>query len=184
MVLVSFVQVIARYVFLSGWDGALEFTRILFAWLILFGMSYGIRANLHIGVDALVRLLPKPLFRLVALATAGACVLYAVVFLYSDWLQLFGAPAKGGAMDYWSKMFRAGIGLEDLRFPDWAQQAFGLDDRVPRWVAYLILPVGLALFAFRCLEAMVAMVRGERELIIASHEAEDLVAENRAVAKD
>ena len=43
---------------------------------------------------------------------------------------------------------------------------------------------GLALFAFRCLEAMVAMVRGERELIIASHEAEDLVAENRAVAKD
>ncbi|MCK5547291.1 MAG: TRAP transporter small permease subunit, partial [Rhodospirillaceae bacterium] len=47
MTLVSFAQVIARYGFNTGWGGALEFTRILFAWLILFGMSYGIKTKSH-----------------------------------------------------------------------------------------------------------------------------------------
>ncbi|MEO8242262.1 MAG: TRAP transporter small permease [bacterium] len=184
MTLVSFIQVIARYGFSSGWGGALEFTRILFAWLIIFGMSYGIRINAHLGVDALVRLLPQRAFRAMAIVSALSCVLYAAVFLYANWLDVFGAPAKGGAMDYWAKMYRAGVGLEDLRFPEWAQQAFGLKDRVPRWVAYLILPVGLALFAFRCLEATIAIWKGDREMIIASHEAEELIAKNRAVIEE
>ena len=65
--LVSFVQVIARYGFNTGWGGALEFTRILFAWMILFGMSYGVRTGLHLGIDAVIRLFPKPLFRVAAL---------------------------------------------------------------------------------------------------------------------
>ncbi|MEP3667875.1 MAG: TRAP transporter small permease, partial [Roseibium sp.] len=37
MTLVTFSQVVARYGFNSGWGAALEFTRVLFAWLILFG---------------------------------------------------------------------------------------------------------------------------------------------------
>ena len=36
--MVTFIQVVARYVFNAGWPAALEFTRILFAWLVLFGM--------------------------------------------------------------------------------------------------------------------------------------------------
>jgi hypothetical protein len=43
--IVSFTQVVARYGFNTGWGGALEFTRILFAWMILFGMSYGAQAG-------------------------------------------------------------------------------------------------------------------------------------------
>jgi C4-dicarboxylate transporter DctQ subunit len=35
--------VVARYGFHTGWGGALELTRILFAWMILFGMSYGVK---------------------------------------------------------------------------------------------------------------------------------------------
>jgi C4-dicarboxylate transporter, DctQ subunit len=177
--LVSFGQVIARYGFSTGWGGALEFTRILFAWLILFGMSYTLKMNSHLGVDAIVRMLPGRWFRAVAVFGAVACLLYAVIFLYSDWLQMFGANARGGALDYWAKMYKIGIGLTDLRYPQWAQHAFGLKDRVQRWVAYLILPVGLALFAYRALEAIIAIARGDQELIIASHEAEDLVADNR-----
>lgn len=184
MTLVSFTQVIARYVFASGWDGALEFTRICFAWLILFGMSYGVRVNAHLGVDAVVRLLPHRLFRLTAILAALACVLYAVVLLYADWLTVLGAPTKGGAMDYWAKIHRVGIGLEDLNFPQWMQEAFGLKRRVPRWLAYIMLPVGLALLGLRCLQATVAIWRGQRELIIASHEAEELVAQNRGIIEE
>lgn len=182
--LISFAQVVLRYVFNSGWGGALELTRILFAWMILFGMSYGIKMGAHLGVDAFVRMLPKPLFRLTALVGALACVAYAVILLSADWLNYLGASTKGGAIDYWQKMYKIGIGLDDLKYPDWAQEQFGIQERVHRWLAYLILPIGLALFAFRSFEAFVQILMGSRETIVASHEAEDLVAANKDVLKD
>ena len=53
-----------------------------------------------------------------------------------------------------------------------------------RWIAYLILPIGLTLFGYRGLQAMVLIWRGDRDMIIASHEAEGLVAENKDILKD
>ena len=182
--LVSFIQVIARYGFNTGWGGALEFTRILFAWLILFGMSYGVKIGSHLGVDAFIRVLPPGLFRIVAIFGALCAFLYAAMLLSATWIEFFGANSKGGAVDYWTRMFKLGIGLDDLRYPEWVQESLGVQERVQRWIAYLILPVGLALFGYRALQAMVQIWRGERELIIAGQEAEDLVAENKDVLKD
>ena len=183
--IVSFFQVIARYGFNTGWGGALEFTRILFAWMILFGMSYGIKIGSHLGVDAFIKMLPARAFRFVALFGALVAVIYAVLLISSTWLTFFGVETRGGgAVDYWSKMYKVGIGLDDLRYPGWMQDGFGLQERVHRWIAYLILPIGLALFAYRSLQAMVQIWRGDREMIIASHEAEELVAENKDVLKD
>lgn len=182
--LISFVQVIARYGFASGWGGALELTRILFAWMILFGMGYGIKQGLHLGVDAAIRALPHRLFRIVALIGALSVVLYAAILLSADWLTYFGAQTKGGAVAYWTRFYKVGIGLDDLRYPEFIQHAFGVQERVQRWIAYLMLPIGLALLGFRALEACVQIWQGKRELIIASHEAEDLVAKNKDVLKD
>jgi C4-dicarboxylate transporter DctQ subunit len=182
--LVSFSQVVARYGFNSGWTGALELTRILFAWLILFGMSYGIKTNSHLGVDIFVRMLPKRVFRVAAIFGALICFLYGFTLLFSDWLQAFGANARGGAVAYWQRMFQLGIGLDGIRYPDWMQTAFGMQDRVQRWIAYLMLPIGLSLFAYRSLEAIIDIARGKREPIIASHEAEDLVAEHKDELKE
>ena len=182
--LVSFSQVVMRYGFSTGWGGALEFTRILFAWLILFGMSYAVKINAHLGVDAFIRLLPPRAFHLVAIFGAITGILYAAILIYSDWLQIFGANATGGALHYWSKMFKVGIGLTDLQYPAWAQETFGLQERVHRWLVYLILPVGLALLAYRCTQAAIDIARGRRQLIIAGHEAEKLVAENKNALSD
>ena len=185
MAVVSFAQVIARYGFNTGWGGALEFTRVTFAWMILFGMSYGIKTGSHLGVDALIRLFPKRVFKAAALFGAAASLLYGVALLSADWMQDLGATTRGGgAIDYWSKFFKLGLGMEDLRYPAWADEMFGTGDRVPRWMAYLMLPVGLGLFAFRCLEAFIDIWRDKRELIVAGHEAEDLVAENQNILKD
>ncbi len=184
MTIVSFTQVVARYVFNSGWGGALSFTRILFAWLILFGMGYGIKAGTHLGVDIFVRLLPKPLFKTLAIFAALCGIFYAVVLLNADWLRVFGIETRGGAIDYWLRMYKVGIGLEDLLYPQWMQDFLGTQARVQRWIAYLMLPVGLGLLALRCTQALVDIARGRRETIIASHEAEELVAENLGAAAD
>lgn len=182
--LLSFVQVILRYGFHSGIDGALELTTIVFAWLILFGMSYGIRTSTHLGVDVFIRMLPPKAFKAVAIFGALATVLYAVILISADWLAIFGSKTHGGAVTYWSKMFQINLGLEDVKYPSWFYEPLGLDERVKRWVAYLIIPVGLALLAFRATQATIAIIQDKRELIIAGHEAEDLVAENKDILKE
>ena len=52
MTLITFGQVIARYIFDYSFVWALELVTFLFAWLIFLGMSYGVRVGSHIGVDA------------------------------------------------------------------------------------------------------------------------------------
>ncbi|MGH1486034.1 MAG: TRAP transporter small permease [Cellvibrionaceae bacterium] len=178
MVIITFVQVVARYVFNTGWGSALELTQVLFAWLILFGMSYGVKRGIHLGVDILIRKFSKPIFKLCALFGALACIAYGVIFLSAD---LVGFTGKGGAYFYWSKMYQLNIGMESIALPEFI---FGPDERLPRWVAYLMLPVGLVLFIIRCVQAFFAILSGQREMIIASHEAEELLEQNKNVVGD
>ena len=182
--IISFVQVVMRYGFNASFGGALELTRILFAWLILFGMSYGVKTGIHLGVDAFIRMMPARALRAAAIFGAAATFLYAAMLISVDWMKIFGVSSKGGAVVYWSKMFQLQLGLEDLKYPAWVSEPLGLDERVKRWMAYLILPVGLGLLGFRALQAMIEIIKGERELIIAGHEAEELVAENKDVLKE
>lgn len=182
--LISFAQVVLRYGFNTGIHGALELTTVLFAWLILFGMSYGIKTGMHLGVDAFIRLLPRGAFKVVAIFGAVCCLLYGLILLNADWLKPLGAATKGGAIDYWSKMYKLNIGMEDMRYPGFLVDLFGLPERTQRWVAYLMLPIGLAMVVYRSIEAVIAVVRGDREMIIAGHEAEELVAENKGVLAD
>ncbi|MGM0586713.1 MAG: TRAP transporter small permease, partial [Pseudomonadota bacterium] len=52
MTLVTFANVVARYVFNSNILWALETTSFLFAWLVLLGASYCVKITAHLGVDA------------------------------------------------------------------------------------------------------------------------------------
>ena len=152
MTIVTFSQVVARYVFNTGAVWALELTVFLFAWLVLFGMSYGVKAGFHIGVDAFARMLPDRTFRVLALVVGFLGMAYAVILLVGAW-------------EYWWKIYRIGIGAQDLP--------------IPRWVPYLILPIGLLLLLYRLGEACVDIVQGRRHGIAASHEVEDSVADAR-----
>lgn len=184
MVFISFSQVIARYVFNEGWGGALELTQVLFAWLILFGMSYGVKVGSHLGVDALIRTFPKPVFRFFSLFGAFICVLYGLTLFSAEWLTIFGLESKGGAWFYFTKIYQIGIGMEDIVVPGFFPDFMHGGERLPRWIAYMILPIGLLLFVFRSIQAFIAIWKGDREMIIASHEAEELVAENKNAIKE
>ena len=176
MVVITFSQVVARYVFNSGAVWALELTTYVFAWLVLIGVSYGVKVGAHLGVDAFVRIAPARYQRWLILLATLLCCVYAGIMLYGSW-------------DYWSKIYRFGIDTEDLYVPriiveaiyggpDYRHEPVGID----RWVPYAALPLGMALLLFRFIEALVMIATGRRETLIASHEAEDAVAEVRAAA--
>ena len=152
MTIVTFSQVVARYLFNTGAVWALELTVFLFAWLILFGMSYGVKQGFHIGVDAFVRMLPERSHRALSLLVGAICIGYGVILLI-------------GATEYWLKIYK--IGIEAIDLP------------IPRWIPYMILPLGLALLIYRVIEACIAILKGERKSIAASHEAEEMVADAR-----
>lgn len=181
---VSFGQVIARYMFNTGWAASLEFTTTCFSWLILFGMSYGIKNGTHLGIDAFLNIMPSQMARWVSVFGAFCGLLYGLILLDASWLQAVGIETRSGAIDYWSKMYKINIGSEELRWPEFIQETFGVKDRVQRWLVLVILPISLALLAFRSLQAMIQIILGHRNSVIASHEAEELVDGHKDILKD
>jgi C4-dicarboxylate transporter, DctQ subunit len=135
MTLVTFSQVVARYVFNTGAVWALELTTYLFAWLVLFGVSYGIRVGAHIGIDALVKLFSPGNQRLAGLIAAGLCMLYVVIMLVGSW-------------NYVGTLYTLGIPSEDLP--------------IPLWLPFVILPIGFALAFIRLAQVALRIWRGEQ----------------------
>jgi C4-dicarboxylate transporter DctQ subunit len=140
MTLVTFSQVVARYVFSTGAVWALELTTYLFAWLVLFGMSYGVKVGAHIGIDAAVRLFSPALQRVIGLIALGFCLAYCVILFLGAW-------------DYVSKIYSIGIEAEDLP--------------IPQWIPYIILPLGLALLFFRFAQAAYRLLIGAEVHLLA-----------------
>jgi len=71
MTLITFANVVARYVFNSNILWGIEVTVYLFAWLVLMGASYGVKKHIHIGVDVIINL-ASPRWRYL-LALLSAC---------------------------------------------------------------------------------------------------------------
>jgi C4-dicarboxylate transporter, DctQ subunit len=140
MTIVTFSQVVARYVFNTGAVWALELTVYLFAWLVLFGMSYGVKVHAHLGIDAVARALPHRAQRVLGLLAVAAGLIYGAILLIGSW-------------EYVSKLFLIGIEAEDLP--------------IPQWVPMAILPVGAALLMFRLAQAGVRIWRGEQRSLLA-----------------
>jgi len=184
IMLVSFGQVVARYGFNSGWTGALEFNMVMFSWLILLGMSYGVKTGIHLGVDIVLNAVPSKVGKVMALFGAAMTALYGLILLDSAWLAALGVDVRGGAIEYWAKMFKINIGVEEMRWPDFIMDWFGVKERVQRWLVLIVLPISLALLAFRSIQAFVDIWTDKRHMLISGHEAQDLVDENKNVLKD
>ena len=78
---------------------------------------------------------------------------------------------------------RAWMETEDLPMPqmlqflaDWMNEGERYE-KVPRWIPYLALPLGVGLLLIRLLQQGWRIVSGEIDMIIASHEAEELLEE-------
>ena len=168
MTLLTFCNVIARYLFNSNILWALEVTVFLFAWLVLIGVSYCVKKNLHLGVDVLVGMVPQPTRRFVTLAAAVICLVFSLLLLKGSW-------------DYWYPFAttRAFLETEDVPMPEFLQ--FLADvlnegeryEKMPRFIPYFALPLGMALLTWRFVQATWRILMGDTNLIIASHEVEE-----------
>ena len=169
MTLLTFANVVARYVFETNILWALETTVFLFAWLVLMGVSYGVKKHVHIGVDVVVNLMPPPGRKIAAILSVIACLAFSIMLLIGSW-------------DYWYPFAteRAWLETEDIPMPEmfqflsnWLNEGERYEN-IPRLIPYLALPLGIALMTLRFLQLGWQVLTGELELIIACHEVEDL----------
>lgn len=170
MTLLTFSNVIARYLLDINILWALEVTLVLFAWLVLMGMSYGVKKHIHIGVDVIINLLPPTGRKIAALLSITACLAFSVLLLIGSW-------------DYWYPFAteRAWLETEDIPMPEILQFLSGWVnegeryENLPRFIPYLALPLGLSLMTFRFIQVGWKIITNQQDKIIASHEAESML---------
>ncbi|MEH6632022.1 MAG: TRAP transporter small permease [Halopseudomonas aestusnigri] len=148
MVLVTFSQVVARYVFNSGALWALELTTYLFAWLVIFGISYGVKTHIHIGVDAFVKIFSTQAQRLFGLLAVTASITYGAVMFYGGWI-------------YVGKIKKAGIETHDMP--------------IEKWLFLSILVIGMGLLIFRLLQAFWTILTNKEATSILGDESKDAI---------
>jgi len=168
MTLLTFANVVVRYVFNDNILWALELTVFMFAWMVLVGASYGVKKHFHIGVDVIINIAPAGLKKTFALLVVFCCLFFSISLLIGAW-------------NYWLPFItdRAWYETEDIPMPDilqflstWFNEGERYE-RLPRFIPYAALPIGMALMTFRFLQITWLILTNKVDRMIASHEVED-----------
>ena len=186
MTIVTFVNVVARYVFNSNILWALETTVFLFAWLVLIGASYCIKTHSHLGVDAVINVVSKKTRKILAVISIAASLAFCILLMSGSWN--FWAPFAALPMTNGEINDQAWYEVNDIPMLDWLRfieasmnegEAY---EKMPRFIPYAALPIGMLLLTLRFLQSAWRLFTGEIDTLIASHEAEELVEEASAKA--
>ncbi len=194
MTLITFTNVVLRYVFNTGLMWGLEATTFLFAWLVLFGISYAVKVTAHLGVDALIAFLAPGARRVVGIFVGLVCIFYAFLLTKGAWdywanfanlPQTTGHWFPTGFEEMKRTSYRGWYEVVDIPFPEflrWIEPIMNEGEhyeKVPRFIPYVMLPFGMALLLFRFIQATIRVARGRAEGLIVSHEAEDAIDDVR-----
>lgn len=179
MTLLTFANVIFRYVFNDNILWALELTVFMFAWMVLVGASYGVKKHFHIGVDVIINLAPERLRKVYAMIAAACCLAFSILLLIGSW-------------NYWYPFAteRAWYETDDIPMPemlqflsDWLNEGERYE-KLPRFIPYMALPIGMALLTFRFAQITVQIFTGKLDRLIAGHEAEEELEALKEELKD
>lgn len=146
MTVVVFVEVVLRFGFNMGMVWSDELVLHLSAWMVLLGASYGVKVGSHIGVDAVVRLMPPTARRATTLAAIAMCLVYCGLFIQGSWVYL-------------QKVHKIDIQLEDIP--------------VAKWVAHSVLLIGFVLLAIRFLQLGWHVLQGKSDTFGFADEAKE-----------
>jgi C4-dicarboxylate transporter, DctQ subunit len=147
----AFMQVVRRYIFNTNFSWNLELTTVCFAFMIFVGISYGVRVGSHIGVDALVRVMPPSLQRASGILVVLLCLVYVGFVLV-------------GATEYVGKMKDVGIEFDDMP--------------IERWQVLIIMPIGYVMVAFRFLQILWNLITGKTSSLHLADEVADAMKLN------
>ncbi len=125
--LILFINVVARYVFNTGFIWAEEFVRYEIIWMVFIGGSVAARKGIHIGVEALLHVLPDLIQRVLRVAVNLICIGFCVV------LVIYGGELVEQTRSFGQKTS--------------AMQA-------PFWIIQLAIPIGAALMSLRFAQAI------------------------------
>ena len=135
MTILTFIQVVLRYVFNTGLLWSLEATTYSFAWLVLIGMSYGVRTRAHIAVDLITSHLSPSVRRMVALLALLLCIVYCVLMFYGSYIFVDRLYALGN---------------------------MARDVPAPKWLLTIIMPISFVLLAFRFMQVGWHVLQGDQ----------------------
>ncbi|MBE8577400.1 TRAP transporter small permease [Vibrio sp. OPT18] len=168
MTLLTFANVVFRYAFNDNILWALELTVFMFAWMVLVGASYGVKKHFHIGVDVIINLAPEKLRKVYALIAVTSCLAFSILLLIGSW-------------NYWYPFAtdRAWYETDDIPMPemlqflaDWLNEGERYE-KLPRFIPYMALPIGMAMLTFRFAQVAYQVVTGKLDRMIAGHEAQE-----------
>jgi C4-dicarboxylate transporter DctQ subunit len=196
MTLVTFANVVLRYAFNSQLIWGLELVLILFAWLVLFGISYGFKVTMHLGVDAILAIVNPRVRFLMSLTAALITLAYMLLLLkgaWDYWAPFAGFDATSGRWfptGFENTRDQGWYETEQIPIPflqGWLENTFNVGEpyeKMPRLVPYFILPFGAFLMVVRVIEATLRLIKAGDGSLIVSHEAEDAVEEVAALNKE
>lgn len=130
---ILFANVVARYGFNTGVVWAEEVVRYQIIWLVFIGSSVAVRRGIHIGIEAVLHVLPGPIARALRIVVLSLCILFCLVLLYYGAVLVAQTRAFG------------------QRTP--AMQA-------PFWIIQLAIPVSAALMGLRFAQTLGGEIAG------------------------
>ena len=152
----TFTNVVLRYGFNTGLIWGLEMVSFLFAWLVLFGISYAVKVTAHLGVDAIINL-----FRLARAAGSGddraslcasptrSCCLKALGIIghpSRGWMQRQGAGSRRDLQQSRDQGLVRDQRHSIARVCAFLKQAMNQGEeyeKLPRFIPYAMLPFGM-----------------------------------------
>lgn len=190
MTLITFANVVARYAFNSNILWALEMTVFMFGWLVLLGSSYAVKKGIHLGVDAIINAVSPATRKIMGGIAIGGSIVFSFLLLkgsWDYWANFANLPATEGRwfpLGFEENFREKGwYEVNDIPLPEflrWMEAVFNEGEeyeKIPRFIPYFVLPLSMALLLWRFLQAGAALLRGDIDRIVASHEVEDELAE-------
>lgn len=134
MVVVTFMQIIYRFVLLKPIPWSEELARYLFVWITFLGSGVAVKNKGHVGVELVIDRLPKELRKISLIIAFIVCVVFCILMVTN------GVTMVQRTMN---------------------QRSAAMS--MPMSYAYIAIPIGFILMAMNFLVHIFQLMRGEEE---------------------
>jgi TRAP-type C4-dicarboxylate transport system permease small subunit len=100
LMIITFIDVLGRYLFSAPLPGAFELTEIMMAMLIFAGLPLVLRANQHVSVNLIVGILSPKILHLQRLITQAIMAVVLAVMAWRMWIKAAEMLEQGDETAY------------------------------------------------------------------------------------